>query len=102
MTKVIEIRIPDGISLDNFNDILFDFICNLNKLCELKYLDKEDINLIKKGFNIFESSLKPFLSYDLFKAIMDNDINKDVKKAIDCFFKLKQEEKTFMEKFNYD
>lgn len=102
MTKVIEIRIPEDISLDNFNNVLFNFLCDLNKLGEVRYLDKEDIDIIKKGFNFFESSLKPFLSYDLFKVIMDNDINKDVKKAIDCFFKLKQEEKTFMEKFNYD
>lgn len=105
MSKVFEIRIPANISslntFDTFNDLLFSFLCDLNKLSEVKSLDKEDIEVVKKGFNFFESLLKPYLNYDLYQAMLNN-MNEDMKKAIDCFFKLKQEERRFLEEFNHD
>ena len=105
MSKVFEIRIPANISSSNtfdaFNDLLFSFLCDLNKLSEVKSLDKEDIEVVKKGFNFFESLLKPYLNYDLYQAMLNN-MSEDMKKAIDCFFKLKQEERRFLEEFNHD
>ena len=105
MSKVFEIRIPTNISSSNtfdaFNDLLFSFLCELNKLSEVKSLDKEDIEVVKKGFNFFESLLKPYLNYDLYQAMLNN-MNEDMKKAIYCFFKLKQEERRFLEEFNHD
>ena len=106
MSKVFEIRIPANISsssntFDAFNDLLFSFLCELNKLSEVKSLDKEDIEVVKKGFNFFESLLKPYLNYDLYQAMLNN-MNEDMKIAIDCFFKLKQEERRFLEEVNHD